>query len=98
MGYEGRKGKFEVDISAAVRGCERSRRRMVEGIIFLQEFRYVWCWFLFWPSRMFCRQMSWLRGMKKEKSDDVRYGSPLTLLVLALTWSLALQSPVRHAQ
>lgn len=36
MGFEGRKGKFEVDISAAVRGCERSSRgRMVEGIIFL---------------------------------------------------------------
>lgn len=35
MGFEGRKGKFEVEISAAVRACERSRGRMVEGIIFL---------------------------------------------------------------
>lgn len=35
MGFEGRKGKFEVEISAAVRGCERSRGRMIEGIIFL---------------------------------------------------------------
>lgn len=25
MGFEGRKGKFEIEISAAVRGCERSR-------------------------------------------------------------------------
>lgn len=36
MGFEERKGrKFEVEISAAVRACERSRGRMVEGIIFL---------------------------------------------------------------
>lgn len=47
MGFEGRKGKFEVEISAAARGCERSRGRMIEGIIFLEESRYVWCWLLF---------------------------------------------------
>lgn len=47
MGFEGRKGKFEVEISAAVRGCERSRGRMIERIFFLEESRYVWCWFLF---------------------------------------------------
>lgn len=35
MEFEGKKGKFEVGISAAVRGCERSRGRMIEGIIFL---------------------------------------------------------------
>lgn len=35
MGFEGRKEKFEVEISAAVRACERSRGRMIEGIIFL---------------------------------------------------------------
>lgn len=35
MGFEGRKGKFEVEILAAVRACERSRGRMIEGIIFL---------------------------------------------------------------
>lgn len=67
MGFEGRKGEFEVEISAAARACERSRGRMVEGISFLEEFRYVWCWFLFfWLSCMFCRQMSWLRGKKKK--------------------------------
>lgn len=54
MGFEGRKGKFEVEISAAVRACERSRGRMIEGISFLEESRYVWCWFLFfWLSCMF---------------------------------------------
>lgn len=42
MGFEGRKGKFEDEISAAVRACERSRGRMVEGIIFFfEESRYV---------------------------------------------------------
>lgn len=35
MGFEGKKGKFEVEISAAARGCERSRGRMIEGTIFL---------------------------------------------------------------
>jgi len=68
MGFEGRKGrKFEVEISAAVRGCERSRGRMVERIIFL--WRISLCLvlaFVFWLSCMFCRQMSWLRGMKRE--------------------------------
>lgn len=34
MGFEGRKGKFEIEILAAARACERSRERMVEGIIF----------------------------------------------------------------
>lgn len=34
----------------------------------------------------------------EKRSDDVRYGPPLKLLVLTFTWSLALQLPVRHAQ
>lgn len=54
MGFEGRKGKFEVEILAAVRACERSRGRMVEGIIFLG--RILLCLvlvFVFWLSCMF---------------------------------------------
>lgn len=66
MGFEGRKGKFEVEISAAVRGFERSRGRMIEGIIFLEEFRYVWCWFLFFGCHVCFVDMLWLRGMKKK--------------------------------
>lgn len=62
MGFEGKKGKFEVEISAAVRGCERSRGRMVEGIFFLGRISLCLVLvFVFWLSRMFCRQMSWLR-------------------------------------
>lgn len=41
---------------------------------------------------MFCRDV--VVEMNEKKSDDVRYGPPLTLLVLTLTWSLALQLPV----
>lgn len=63
MGFEGKKGKFEIEISAAVRACERSRGRMIEGISFLEESRYVWCWLLVFGCHvcLFCRQMSWLR-------------------------------------
>lgn len=62
MGFEGRKGKFEVDISAAARAYERSRGRMVEGIIFLGRISLCLVLvFVFWLSCMFCRQMSWLR-------------------------------------